>query len=90
EYDMCHKCQSAKAVDEVQSIYKLISFIDVLKESLNQYPNAKEEVHEKIKAFEFTLDGASKKVYEGAMALFLKNGRHPRVSTDHAILGLHR
>jgi hypothetical protein len=90
EYDMCYKCQSAKAVDDTQSIYKLISFIDVLKEALDQYPNAKDEVHEKIAAFEFTLDGASNDVYEGAMALFNKNGRHPRVSTDHAILALYR
>ncbi|MGR5143545.1 hypothetical protein ACQKPX_17950 [Photobacterium sp. DNB23_23_1] len=90
EYDMCHKCQSAKAVDEPQHIYKLISFIDVLREAVNLYPNAQEEVHERIAAFEFTLDGASKDVYDGAMALFNKNGRHPRVSMDHAILALHR
>ncbi|PSU42853.1 hypothetical protein C9J12_28565 [Photobacterium frigidiphilum] len=90
EYDMCHKCQSAKAVDEVQSIYKLISFIDVLKEALDQHPNAKDEVHEKIAAFELTLDGASQDVYDNAIALFYKNGRHPRVSTDHAILTLYR
>ncbi|MEZ9279553.1 hypothetical protein AB4082_07810 [Vibrio cyclitrophicus] len=90
EYDMCHKCQSAQAVDEVQSIYKLISFIDALKEALDRYPNAKEEVHEKIRAFEFTLDSASKNVYDDAMALFNENGRHPRVSIDHAILALYR
>lgn len=90
EYDMCHKCQSAKAVDETQSIYKLISFIDVLKEAVNLYPNAQEEVHERIAAFEVTLDGASKDVYDGAMVLFNQNGRHPRVSMDHAILALHR
>ncbi|CAK2645369.1 conserved hypothetical protein [Vibrio crassostreae] len=90
EFDMCHKCQSAKAVDEVQSIYKLISFIDVLKESLDQYTDVKAEVHEKIAAFEFTLDGASENVYDDAMSLFNKNGRHPRVSMDHAILALHR
>ncbi|MFA0156090.1 hypothetical protein [Vibrio sp. 10N.261.46.A3] len=90
EYDMCHKCQSAKAVNETQHIYKLISFIDVLREAVNLYPNAQEEVHERIAAFEFTLDGASKDVYDGAMALFNKNGRHPRVSMDHAILALHR
>ncbi|HDY7974294.1 TPA: hypothetical protein RQK67_004387 [Vibrio vulnificus] len=89
EYDMCYKCQSAKAVDDVQPIYKLISFIDVLKEALDQYPNAKEEVHEKIAAFEFIMDGASQGVYEDAMALFNKSGRHPRISTDHAILTLY-
>lgn len=90
EYDMCHKCQSAKAVDETQSIYKLISFIDVLKEALDLYPHAQEEVHERIAAFEFTLEGASKDVYDGAMSLFNKNGRHPRVSMGHAILALCR
>jgi hypothetical protein len=90
QYDICYKCQSAKAVDDVQSIYKLISFIDVLKETLNHYPNAKDEVHQRIAAFEFTLDGASNEVFEGAMALFIKNGRHPRVSIDHAILALYR
>ncbi|MFA0329272.1 hypothetical protein AB4526_09440 [Vibrio cyclitrophicus] len=90
EYDMCHKCQSAKAINDVQPIYKLISFIDVLKEILDQHTDAKDEVHEKISAFEFTLDGASNDVYESAMELFIKNGRHPRVSIDHAILALHR
>ncbi|MEZ9370399.1 hypothetical protein AB4140_16470 [Shewanella sp. 10N.286.51.B2] len=90
EYDMCHKCQSAKAVDETQSIYKLISFIDVLKEAVNLYPNAQQEVHERIAAFEVTLDSASKDVHDNAIALFNKNGRHPRVSMDHAILALHR
>ncbi len=90
DYDMCYKCQSAKAVDDIQSIYKLISFIDVLKETLDHYPNAKDEVHQKIAAFEFTLDGASDTVYESAMTLFSKNGRHPRVSIDHAILALYR
>lgn len=90
EYDMCHKCQSAKSVNETQSIYKLISFIDVLKEALDLHPNAQEEVHERIAAFEFTLEGASKDVYDDALSLFNKNGRHPRVSIDHAILALYR
>jgi hypothetical protein len=90
EYDMCYKCQSAKAVDDITSIYKLISFIEVLKDALDLYPDAKDEIHDKIAAFEFTLDGASNEVYEGAMALFNKNGRHPRVSTEHAILTLYR
>ena len=90
EYDMCYKCKSAKAVDDIQPVYKLISFIDALKEVLNLLPDAKEEVFKKIDAYEYTLDGASANVYEEAMALFNKNGRHPRVSTDHAILSIYR
>ncbi|XNT06710.1 hypothetical protein AB6C95_012910 [Vibrio cyclitrophicus] len=90
EYDMCYKCKSAKAIDDVQAIYKLISFIDVLKEALDLLPDAKAEVFEKIEAYEYTLDGASTNVYENAMDLFKKNGRHLRVSTDHAILSIYR
>jgi hypothetical protein len=89
EYDMCYKCKSAKAVDDVQAVYKLISFIDALKEVLDQFPDAKRDVFEKIDAYEYTLDGASNRVYEEAINLFNKNGRHPRVSINHAILSLH-
>jgi len=88
EYDMCYKCKSAKAVDDVQAVYKLISFIDALKEILDQFPDAKKEVFEKIDAYEYTLDGASNSVYEEAINLFNKNGRHPRVSINHAILSI--
>jgi hypothetical protein len=90
EYDMCYKCKSAKAVNDIQPVYKLISFIDALKEVLNRLPDAKKEVFEKIEAYEYTLDGASTEVYEEALALFNKNGRHPRISTDHAILSIYR
>ncbi|EAR54787.1 hypothetical protein SKA34_20927 [Photobacterium sp. SKA34] len=90
EFDMCHKCQSAKAVNETEAIYKLISLIDALKDTLNMYPDAKSEAHEKIEQFELTLDGASDTVFEEAMSKFNTQGRHPRVSIDHAILTLGR
>lgn len=86
EFDMCHKCQSAKAVDDVEAIYRLISYIDVLKESLEMYPDTKGDIHEKIEQFEYTLDGASDDVFVGAMERFNTQGRHPRVSLDHTLL----
>ncbi|MEF1291868.1 hypothetical protein [Vibrio sp. M260118] len=67
EFDMCHKCKSAKSVDAPDDIYKLISFIDVLKEALDRYPDARQDVQEKIDAFEYTLEGASPNVLEEAM-----------------------
>ncbi|NOI39114.1 hypothetical protein F0251_11785 [Vibrio sp. 070316B] len=88
EFDMCHKCQSAKAVDEVDAIYKLISYIDVLKEGLDMFPDSKGEALEKIEQFEFTLDGASDDVFDEAMNKFNTQGRHPRVFIDHAVLSL--
>ena len=58
EFDMCHKCQSAKAVDDVEAIYKLISYIDVLKESLDMYPDTKGDIHEKIQGWKVWLSAS--------------------------------
>ncbi|OEE00208.1 hypothetical protein [Vibrio cyclitrophicus] len=88
EFDMCHKCQSAKAVDDVEAIYKLVSYIDVLKEALDMYPDSKGDIHEKIEQYEYTLDGASDGVFDEAMTRFNTQGRHPRISIDHALLSL--
>lgn len=88
EFDMCHKCQSAKAVDDVEAIYKLISYIDVLKEAFDMYPDSKGDIHEKIEQYEYTLDGASDDVFDKATTRFNTQGRHPRVSIDHAFLSL--
>ncbi len=88
EFDMCHKCQSAKAVDDVDAIYKLISIIDVFKEGLDMFPDSKGDALEKIEAFECTLDQASDDVFDEAMKKFNSQGRHPRVSIDHAILSM--
>ncbi len=46
EFDMCYKCQSAKAVDDVDAIYKLISTIDVFKEGFDMFPDSKGDVLE--------------------------------------------
>ena len=86
EFDMCYKCQSAKAVDDTDAVYKLISYIDVLKEAFDAYPDAKSDIHEKIEQFEHTLDGASDDVFDEAMKRFNTQGRHSRVSVDHALL----
>ncbi|MBM4898862.1 hypothetical protein HYO40_11830 [Vibrio parahaemolyticus] len=88
EFDMCHKCQSAKAVDDVDAIYKLISYIDIFKDGLDMFPDSKGDALEKIEAFEYTLDGASDDVYDEAMKKFNTQGRHPRVSINHAILSM--
>jgi hypothetical protein len=52
------------------------------------YPDVKSDIHEKIEQFEYTLDGASDDVFDGAMERFNTQGRHPRVSFDHALLSL--
>lgn len=90
EFDMCYKCKSAKAIDEPNAIYKLISFIDVLKEALDRQPNAGRDVQNKIETFEYTLEGASTDVLKEAMQQFNQKGRHPRVTMNHALLSIYR
>ena len=88
EFDICYKCQSAKAVDDIEAVYKLISYIDVLKEAFDMYPDSKGDIHEKLEQYEYTLDGASDHIFEEAIKQFNTQGRHPRVSIDHALLSL--
>ncbi|MFL0854997.1 hypothetical protein ACJO1H_05575 [Vibrio parahaemolyticus] len=90
EFDICYACKSARAVDEPNAIYKLISFIDVLKEALDHHPDAKPEVQAKVAAFEYTLEGASPDVLKEAWKRFNKKGRHPRVTINHALLSIYR
>lgn len=85
EFDMCYKCQSAKAVDDVEAIYKLISYISHLAEINDIHPDTKGDIHEKIENYEYTLDGASDDVFDGAMKRFNTPGRHPRVSLTIAL-----
>lgn len=85
-FDQCYRCKSAKAVNEVNSIYKLLSFVDVLKEALDRYPDAKSDVTERIDEFKSVIDDASPDVIDGALELFRRFGRHPRVTMSHVIL----
>lgn len=52
------------------------------------YPDTKGDIHEKIEQYEYTLDRASDDVFDEAMKRFNAQGRHPRVSIDHALLSL--
>lgn len=39
QFDQCARCKSAKMVDDVNQVYKLISFITVLEERINLRPD---------------------------------------------------
>ncbi|MGK0270657.1 MAG: hypothetical protein ACI88H_001304 [Cocleimonas sp.] len=88
EYDTCHACKSAKGIDSKKEMYRLLSFIDLLEESLDLYPNAREAVHSRIESFKATFYSASEAVCEAAMQEFNQNGRHPRLTMDYVITSL--
>lgn len=47
-----------------------------------------ESVSGLLRNMQYTLDGASDDVFVGAMERFNTQGRHPRVTLDHALLSL--
>ncbi|MBA6256468.1 MULTISPECIES: hypothetical protein [unclassified Colwellia] len=47
QYDMCTGCNSAKLVDDVNSVYKLLSYVELLEESSSSFPERQLELSEK-------------------------------------------
>lgn len=77
EYDICFSCKSAKLVDDVDSVYKLISFIDHLEENELVYPVLENPMSDKINHFKDVLyKNIPYTTIELAMRKFDLNGRH--------------
>ncbi|MDW1764607.1 hypothetical protein R7E79_19950 [Vibrio sp. Vb2135] len=77
QYDLCIFCKSAKLVDDPYAIYKLLSFLDVLSEGIDQYPERAELLQSKIERFQVHLDDLPLETIEKAEDLFDKKGRYP-------------
>jgi hypothetical protein len=77
QYDLCVFCKSAKLVDDPHAIYKLMSFLDVLSEAIDQYPERASVIQSKIERFQAHIDVLPLKTIEEAEALFEEKGRYP-------------
>lgn len=77
QYDLCVFCKSAKLVDDPYAIYKLLSFLDALGESIDQYPERASIIQLKIERFQAHLDDLSLETLEQAEKLLEENGRYP-------------
>jgi hypothetical protein len=78
QYDQCHRCEHAKLVDDIEAVYRQLSFIQCLEEGVNYFPESIATLHEKsqsmLEALEANLPEAS---LEKAIDRLLNKGRHP-------------
>ncbi|WP_371192942.1 hypothetical protein [Glaciecola sp. SC05] len=77
QYDKCLTCQSAKLVNDISNAYKLLSFIELLQDSIDLMPEREEEFSIRANALmELAEQNLSKDVLEQAEDKLLYEGRY--------------
>ena len=83
QYDKCVDCNSAKLVNDVQSAYKLLSFVELLEESALALPEREQELNARAESL---LDLAQYNLSDSIIALaeekLSNEGRYPLHSED--------
>ncbi|AOT07148.1 hypothetical protein [Pseudoalteromonas luteoviolacea] len=77
QYDKCINCQSAKLVNDVTNAYKLLSFIELLEDSIDLMPEREEEFSKQAnELMELAEQNLSKDVLEQAEDKLVTEGRY--------------
>ncbi|MEM5553093.1 hypothetical protein WNY63_20450 [Pseudoalteromonas neustonica] len=76
QLDLCPFCKSAKLVDDPHSVYKLLSFIEAIKDSISLLPERAEVIIKKANHFELLLEDIPSSTLELAVNKQLKQGRY--------------
>jgi hypothetical protein len=78
QYDLCVFCKSSKLVDDVEQVYKLLSFVECLEEAIDMYPDSVERLSMKVDKFNTVLEGnVSEETIRQAEERLLNDGRYP-------------
>lgn len=77
QYDLCVVCKNAKLVDDVHSIYKLLSFVECLEDAADTFPDTKSEILKKANDFKSLVeDNIPVKTIEQAEERLAEEGRY--------------
>lgn len=76
QYDLCMFCKNAQLVDDPHGVYKLLSFIDALSDSIDYFPERKDITIQKIKQFQSHISNLPLSTIDAAQELMLENGRY--------------
>lgn len=83
QYDHCIECSSARLVNDVQSAYKLLSFVELLEESSLSMPERQDELNERAnKLLLLAEDNLSENVLDAAEQKLHDEGRYFIHSTN--------
>ncbi|MEK2012409.1 hypothetical protein WOB74_23365 [Vibrio parahaemolyticus] len=77
QYDLCPACKSAKLVNDVKSVYKLLSFIECLEEAVDLHPGSAERLAQKAEQFTSILhENIPLETIKEAEDILLNEGRY--------------
>ncbi|CAH8235232.1 hypothetical protein [Vibrio aestuarianus] len=77
QYDKCYECGSCKLVEHPYQIYKYISFLDSLTDTIDNNPANVDELEERLDGLERVLqENISEEVIEQALKIMEENGRY--------------
>ena len=78
QYDECINCQSAKLVNDVNNAYKLLSFIELLEDSVDLLPERQQELSGRADSLMVLAESnLSLEVLEQAESKLINEGRYP-------------
>ena len=83
QYDECVNCQSAKLVNDVNNAYKLLSFIELLEDSIDLLPERQHELSARADSLMILAESnLSEEVIEQAESKLINEGRYPLHNQD--------
>lgn len=83
QYDECVNCQSAKLVNDVNNAYKLLSFIELLEDSIDLLPERQHELAARADSLMILAESnLSEEVIEQAESKLINEGRYPLHNQD--------
>ncbi|MBD57037.1 hypothetical protein [uncultured Pseudoalteromonas sp.] len=86
QYDLCIFCKSAKVVDDIHSAYKMLSFVECLKDALDHHPDNSEFLLVKINKFIRLIDSnIPMETLSKAKNKLLNEGRYPLLENAYAV-----
>lgn len=85
QYDLCAYCKSAQLVNDAHQIYKLLSFIEMLYDSIDLYPEGANKINKKIYRFESLLNRIPENTLFDAQNILQKEGRYFMFKSEHSV-----
>tara|TARA_R110001583_G_scaffold192800_1_gene359802 strand:- start:3971 stop:6310 length:2340 start_codon:yes stop_codon:yes gene_type:complete len=86
QYDLCPLCKSAMPVEDVHSVYKLLSFIECLQELQALHPD-NQNLTNRIKTFSDVLHGnIDATIIQEAETKLINEGRYPLLNSTSSVI----
>ena len=87
QFDLCTECKNAKLVDDVHSVYKMLSFMEALLDAVDLYPASAERLEGIADSFENLINSnLPRATIDAAEKRLLSEGRYPLFEDVHSVV----